>query len=249
MLGSGYDLGKDGGYLGRLRRYLKPADVLFAEAAISEAQVWTRINYDRPTYAGQPIPRVNHFYTRVDGAFKRSLERAEARLEVARKLPEVAAEATVRIGVIRLARGTAESREAAVALFREAQAMKPPPDIAYLACLFEGKALDRPGTLAEGIEPNRAGSTELGPVESGAGNLEEAIQAYRRAFEILPHAYSGRIALAGALFRDGDITGAAALVNLALSQPDTDGDPWSLYWSSQYRHWPARLAALREATR
>jgi predicted Zn-dependent protease len=115
--------------------------------------------------------------------------------------------------------------------------------------LFEGKALDHPGTLAEGIEPYRAESRELSRDGIDTDGLAQAVEAYRRAHEIMPQAYSARTALAGTLFRQGELAEAAALVNLALSQPDGEADPWSLFWYSQYRHWPARLAALREAAR
>lgn len=131
-------------------------------------------------------------------------------------------EALVRLSHVQLALGDAKA--AIDALDDAASATRSDPDIAYLAALFRGQALEQ------------------------LGRTEPAIQAYRNALAVVPRAQSASTALAALLFRHGQRDDADREI-AAMLQRGGSADPWWAYWPADFRRAPELIAALRNDVR
>jgi hypothetical protein len=127
-------------------------------------------------------------------------------------------EAHLRWGYFELRRGHIDN---ALSQFGE---VGEPDDLVlrYWLHLFQGRALERSGRLAE------------------------AASAYRLACSDVPYAQSATIALAAVLVADHKTDEAAALTSQMLSVPPAL-DPWNFYTFPATRTWPQLMAKLREA--
>jgi tetratricopeptide (TPR) repeat protein len=151
----------------------------------------------------------------LDGGAVRRIARA---YNVARTLPDVEAEATIRLAYLHVR--TKQFAEAHALL----AAPKPLASIhlAYWSHLIRGRSLD------------------------GLGRAEDAAAAYRAALDVAPRAQSPKVALLALQLARGDRAGAPALVDAVVGAADAV-DPWWDYWLGDYRVYPHVLRLLRGA--
>lgn len=147
-------------------------------------------------------------------------EEAARRYVDAAKVPEVHAEAELRLGHVDLELGKMEN---ALKALDEVEPATKDPTLIYLARLFRGTVLER------------------------LGRPDDARQSYQRALDSHPDAQSATVALAALLFGQGDRARADQLVRSVLLRRDEPDDPWWWYWPGDYRLSGGRLAAMREA--
>jgi predicted Zn-dependent protease len=76
----------------------------------------------------------------------------------------------------------------------------------------------------------------------------EAIEAYRSALRLVPHARSAALALAALLFMSDRRDEAATLLQTTFAAGETS-DPWQEFSTCDYRFWTVYLERLREAVR
>ena len=94
--------------------------------------------------------------------------------------------------------------------------------VVYVARLYEGLALD------------------------GMSRPTGAVDAYRAALDVIPHARSATLLLAESLFAAGKREEAAALMQATLIEP-ARVDPWVEFSAGNYRFWRRDLQLLRAA--
>lgn len=150
-----------------------------------------------------------------------------ARLQDAAAVPSLAAEARIRLAFLHLEDNRFET---AIEDLNFADARPLDTDLRYLSALF------RAWTSVRQRKP------------------DEAIASFRRALEAVPDAQTAALALGSALYLRGDRDEAAAVVESALAAtsvalPERVRDPWLMYGYGDFRLWPQRIAALREAVR
>jgi tetratricopeptide (TPR) repeat protein len=134
--------------------------------------------------------------------------------------PGVSAEANLRRGILQFHQARlAESLDSLRVASKGSD-----PDIAYLAHLFGGLALD------------------------GLNRRNEAVDAFEAALRIVPDARSALLALAADLFQLDRRAEASARLAASFARPAPD-DPWRRFSLGDYRFWPVYLNRLREASR
>lgn len=138
------------------------------------------------------------------------------------QVPEVAAEAWIRIGLIDV---TVSDHAAALKAFETALPLANTPQLQYLAHFLAGRSLE---------VLHRA---------------DEAIAQYRRALDVLPSAESATIALSSLLFLRGDAAPAIAMIEKRFAATDLTTDPGRLTGYGAYLHWPEIKAAMRAESR
>lgn len=132
----------------------------------------------------------------------------------------IGAEATLRLGIVRLRSGNAAG---ALDLFEKVEDTTRDPFLVYLARFSTGQAhesLNRPA---------------------------QAEAAYRGALKVIPNAQSAAIALAALLFRTNRPAEAAEITERAVSAQPPVIDPWREYGAADNRFWPTLITRLREA--
>ena len=149
------------------------------------------------------------------------LTEARHLLERAQRLDPIRAEATVRLG--RVLSRLHEDKQALAAL-RKVPELTADADLRYLSHLFEAAIHER------------------------ADRADDAIAAYRSALTALPGAHTASLLLALRLHGGGDHEEAAVIVDRSLASPPV-ADPWQSYLTPGLRHWPTRIAKVREALR
>jgi tetratricopeptide (TPR) repeat protein len=88
----------------------------------------------------------------------------------------------------------------------------------------------------------------LGRLADEEGAVQEAVDQYQQAANVLPHSQAARVALAFALDRAGE-PGGRALLRETLAEPwPRDGwdDPWWTYYFGQFRQGRQLLDTLRQ---
>jgi tetratricopeptide (TPR) repeat protein len=153
--------------------------------------------------------------------YSRELSLLVARLRELVPIPEIAAEAHLRLGLTyrRLAR-----LELALLEYQQAERIATTPFVEYLARFLGGQLLEQSGRAAE------------------------AALAYRSALGSAPRAQSASFALASLLFQGNRRDEALALVGGALSRPLAT-DPLKLYKAGDPAHWQRYLTELRQGLR
>jgi tetratricopeptide (TPR) repeat protein len=131
----------------------------------------------------------------------------------------VRAEALLRRGVIALRLGRID---ASLADFSESLRSSPDRFTGYLAHLYSGVAHEL---------QNRQG---------------QAVSAYRQAVLLNPQAVSGRVALAVVLFAQGHRDEAVSLSRETTLDGKVGADPWRMFSTGTFRHWPRYVRELRE---
>jgi tetratricopeptide (TPR) repeat protein len=87
----------------------------------------------------------------------------------------------------------------------------------------------------------------IGRLHLHDGRRADAAAAFARALEAMPGAQSAGLSLAAHLFERGVRDEAVEVAASVVTAPAHD--PWRDYVALEYRFWPARLAALRDALR
>ena len=134
------------------------------------------------------------------------------------RVPEVAAEAWIRTGLIDV---TVADHTAALKAFETALPLARTPQLTYLAHFLAGRShevLQQP---------------------------EEAIAQYRRALDVVPSAESATIALSSLLFLRGDAEPSIAMIDKRFAATDSSTDPGRLVGYGAYLHWSEIKAAMR----
>lgn len=89
-----------------------------------------------------------------------------------------------------------------------------------------------------------------GEVLDGLRRQDAALEAYRAALSLVPHAQSARVALMNAFFRRGDRQDAQVLAEgIQTAAGTAQDDPWWWYWDGDYRLFAGAIARLREELR
>jgi tetratricopeptide (TPR) repeat protein len=133
----------------------------------------------------------------------------------------VGAEASLRLGILRLRQGGA-GVAGALKLFERVDEVTRDPFLLYLSWYFSGQLFEQTKRQAD------------------------AERAYRTALIIVPHAQSASVALAATLARRGARTDAAAIIEDYLSARPPAVDPWRIYAHGDDRFWPELIARVRQ---
>jgi len=134
----------------------------------------------------------------------------------------VAAEANVRVGSLLL-----RLREYPRALqhLTQVSTSTTDPFLLYLARFFSGQAYE------------------------ATTGVNEALEAYRAALDVVPDAQSGVVRTAVILYRQGNRSEASTLVAAALRRSPPPDDPWREYSYGTFHAWPGLIARLRAQLR
>jgi tetratricopeptide (TPR) repeat protein len=132
----------------------------------------------------------------------------------------IGAEATLRLGALRLRAGDAAT---ALKLFSRVDTTTRDRYLVYLARFLSGEAYEV------------------------LNRLPEAESAYRGALKTVPHAQSGAFRLAALLFKTNRPADAAEVTEAALAARPQPTDPWKEYGAADNRFWPDLIGRLREA--
>ena len=152
---------------------------------------------------------------------KAALDRAAALLEELESIPDLSAEANLRLGYIRLRQG---HRDVALGHFDKVHLATPKPAVRYLAYLYSGWAL------------------------AGLGRDSEAASSYRAALRIVPRAQSASALLTMLLLKSGELAEAERVASGFLEAPPPL-DPWHIYPLGEFLEYREHIAKLREAIR
>ena len=135
-------------------------------------------------------------------------------------VPEVAAEAWIRLGLVRF---TAGDFGAAWRSFEAAQPIATEPSLTYLAYFSAGRALER------------------------LQRVDDAIRAYQRALEIVPDAESATVALTSLQFMRDDRDVAVSAIDRVFNRKPGPADPGRLVGYGSFIRWDALKTAMRAA--
>jgi tetratricopeptide (TPR) repeat protein len=170
---------------------------------------------------GEPIRNVR---MRDDDDRRRAMRapqlEATVTLEPLTAVPEVAAEAWIRLGLIRF---TAGDFGAALHAFEAAQPIAAETSMAYLAYFSAGRALER------------------------LSRVDDAPRAYQRALEIVPDAESATVALTSLQFMRDDRDVAVSAIDRVFNRKPAPADPGRLVGYGSFIRWDALKTAMRAA--
>ena len=138
--------------------------------------------------------------------------------EALTRVPEVAAEAWIRTGMIYV---TVSDHAAAIKAFQAAQPLARTPQLKYLSHFLAGRAFE------------------------ARQQPDDAVTQYRRALDIVPGAESATIALASLQFLRGESESSIAMINDVFGKTVTATDPGRLAGYGSYLHWPDIKSAMR----
>lgn len=174
------------------------------------------------TAIGANLARARELASRAEGERLRAEERAVARFQEAAKDESLRAEASLRLGHVKLMMGRYD--EALTALIG-AEALTDDRAVIYLVHLFRGMALE-----------NR-------------GRTDEARASYRQALSLSPGAHSATLRLAALEFRHGSPAAPEPMLDGLLAADDPRRDPWWSYYAGDWRFWYARIERVRSMLR
>jgi tetratricopeptide (TPR) repeat protein len=137
-------------------------------------------------------------------------------------VPEVAAEAWVRSGLVFMSVGDHAS---ALHAFQSAEPLTSEIAMKYIALLNAGRALE------------------------ALSRPEEAMRHYTRALTLVPGAESATVALASLQFMRDERESALSLLDRAFSRPTPQTDPGRMSGYGSFVRWPELKAALRKELR
>jgi len=195
--------------------------VRMARACAREAVVIAAQTYSLPTIRGSHSPSSAGYFSQLVGSVERAQDETMNQLRQAISSPSVAPEASLHLAVVQLGRGKPGDSSSALELLRSIQKSTADIEIKYLAHFFEGRALEAQGAMAE------------------------AKSAYSAALDVIPGTPSAQLALASILFVQGNADDADRLIQASLDSPRRSADPYSTYPYYDYRHFGARLDAMR----
>ncbi len=174
------------------------------------------------TAVGAGLARARELAVRAEGERYRAGERAAARFTDAATDDSLRAEASLRLGHVKIEMGRYD--EALTAL-TGVEGLTDDRAVVYLAHLFRGIALE-----------NRA-------------RVDEARASYRQALALSPGAHSATLRLAALEFRHGRIDAPERMVDALLQSDDPRRDPWWSYYAADWRFWYPRIERVRRLLR
>jgi tetratricopeptide (TPR) repeat protein len=169
--------------------------------------------------AAANLARAREIASRAEGERFRAAERAAARFKDAAKDESLRAEASLRLGHVKLLMGRYDE---ALAALSGAERGTDDRAVIYLVHLFRGMALE-----------NR-------------GRIDEARASYRQALAISPGAHSATLRLAAMEFRHGRTDAPDQMLDALLRVDDPRRDPWWSYYAADWRFWYPRIERVRE---
>jgi tetratricopeptide (TPR) repeat protein len=188
---------------------------------IAEEQVSAPAEVLTRSVMGADLARARETAARAAGERLRAAERAADRFREATQDESLRAEASLRLGHVKLEMGRYDE---ALAAFAGIERSSDDRAVVYLAHLFRGIALE-----------NR-------------GRTEEARLSYQEALARSPGAHSATLRLAALEFRHGRPLGndePETLVNRLLQDDDPRRDPWWSYYAGDWRFWYPRIERVR----
>lgn len=194
--------------IGAERSATYPLDRLAAPLAQSPT-AWDRIASDRLEAGGPRLAERTAAFERAAGLFER-LATHET----------LAAEASLRLGYVRLREGQSD---AALALFDRVPSLTEDVSLRYLGHLFTGWIL------------------------ASLGRTEEAATAYRSALQLVPRAQSATSLLVALLTRNDRLAEAEAAAEVFLVADVAPVDPWRNYFAGDSSEYSRLVRQLREA--
>jgi len=141
-------------------------------------------------------------------------------LEPLTAIPEVAAEAWVRMGLVHF---SVNDFAAALRAFETAQPIATETSMTYLAYFSAGRTLER------------------------LQRVDDAIRAYQRALEIVPDAESATVALTSLQFMRDDRDVAVSAIDRVFNRKPGPADPGRLVGYGSFIRWDALKTAMRAA--
>jgi tetratricopeptide (TPR) repeat protein len=168
--------------------------------------------------AAANLARAREIAARAEGERYRASERAAARFKDAAKDESLRAEASLRLGHVKLLMGRYDE---ALAALTGAERTTDDRAVIYLVHLFRGMALE-----------NR-------------GRVDEARASYRQALAISPGAHSATLRLAALEFRHGRAEAPDEMLDTLLRGDDPRRDPWWSYYAADWRFWYPRIERVR----
>jgi tetratricopeptide (TPR) repeat protein len=141
-------------------------------------------------------------------------------LEPLTAVPDVAAEAWIRLGMVRFTTG---DFAAALRAFEAAQPITTETSMKYLAYFNAARALE------------------------GLQRVDDAMRAYQQALEIVPDAESATVALTSLQFMRDDRDVAVSAINRVFNRKPGPADPGRLIGYGSFLRWDALKTAMRAA--
>ncbi len=143
---------------------------------------------------------------------------AEKAFEALRNEEGIAAEVSLRLGVLHFRLGV---QDEALYLFERVESSTREPFLIYLARFFSAQALESKGRQAD------------------------AMRAYARALAAVPSAQSAALPFASFLIKADRRAEAYEVIETAIASAPLAADPWRGYAGADDRFWPMLLANLR----
>ena len=199
-----------------------PALEAFADRALARFPDEPRFLFARAIAADQRSTTAGASRAAARGSSQTALETVRRQYEALIGMPDVAAEARVRLAWLLHRMGRHDD---ALARLDEVDVEPLDGSLRYLRHLFSGHVMN------------------------ALGRPDDATVAYRAARAIAPDAQSAQVALMNGLLARGDRAGAEAVAEVIQRQRSTDFDPWWMYWQGQYRLYGQAMARIREMGR
>jgi tetratricopeptide (TPR) repeat protein len=174
------------------------------------------------TAVGASLARAREIATRAQGERVRAAERAVARFGEAARTESLRAEASLRLGHVKLGQGRYDE---ALAAFAGIEALTGDRALVYLVHLFRGIAFE------------------------SRGRADEARASFVQALQISPGAHSATLRLAALEFRHGRIDAPDSMLDALLKSGDPRRDPWWSYYAADWRFWYPRIDRVRALLR
>jgi hypothetical protein len=202
--------------------YFQFADALGSEIVASRGGYWS-LRMSLASLASDRIAAEVHDGEPARAPVRRAaLARAAGLLENLTTVPAVAAEASLRLGFVRLRLG---DRDGALANFDRIDGLTRDAAIRYLGHLFAGWTLE------------------------SAGRPGEAAIAYRAALSAVPHAQAASVLLMSLLIKGEQLTEGEEVATEFLARDATPHDPWQSYFLGDAPLYWTLILRLREAVR
>ena len=199
-----------------------PALEVFADRALARFPDEPRFLLARAIAADQRSTTAGASRVAATGSSQTALETVRLQYEALIGMPDVAAEARVRLAWLMHRMGRHDD---ALARLDEVDVEPLDGSLRYLRHLFSGHVMN------------------------ALGRPDDATVAYRAARAIAPDAQSAQVALMNGLLARGDRAGAETVAEVIQRQRSTDFDPWWMYWQGQYRLYGQAMARIREMGR
>ena len=222
VLEGGIDSGGLHDHVDHVRSAFPNEPRLVLARGIAEEQFGAPTEVLTRSVAGANLARAKELAVRAEGERYRAGERAAARFAEAAKDESLRAEASVRLGHVKIEMGRYDEALAALA---GVERLTEDRALVYLVHLFRGIALE-----------NRA-------------RTQEARTSYQEALALSPGAHSATLRLAALEFRHGQLDAPEDLLDPLLRSDDPRRDPWWSYYAADWRFWYPRIERVRALLR